>query len=501
MRTGRSGRRVPSTGSASGYPPRALRRHATFAGQALGDFGCGFDAHFARTGSTRCDPRARRRGPRRRPRGRRGSPPSRAPCPRRSAASPTASLDVIAVPVGARAPVGARDRLRELRRVTAPGGVVPAQRAVVARQARPRALGLPARPQSRPRRWTTTRVLRPRDLWPLLVRAGFKPSEITCSPPQVRPEHVRRLSGRRSIGTVTSMQRLHPRPTSPRPSRSCRPLDQRADRPRRRRPRRGARAAAGGCSSSASAVRPATRPRGQRLPQDLRHRGLRPDRQRQRADRADQRRRLGHVALGMARGVRLGARRRAARLLGRRRRRRAQHLRRTWCGRVELARRGRRRGLRHRRTRRRPHRGGRRRRRGDPAAAPRSHHAAHRGPLRRRVAPARHRIPTLQRATTKWEGRCERLALPPRRRSSAAPASSAATSRSRCWPATTSTHVVTSTTTSRPDGAGTSTRSPTTRASRIVEGEVHDLDALTGAMAGARPRSSTWRPTPTSPGP
>ena len=60
--------------------------------------------------------------------------------------------------------------------------------------------------------------------------------------------------------------------------------------------------------------------RGERLPQDRRHRGLRADRQRLRADRAHQRRGLGHASSSSGcRCSRLRPRRRGVRVLGRRR--------------------------------------------------------------------------------------------------------------------------------------------------------------------------------------
>ena len=99
-----------------------------------------------------------------------------------------------AVHLGARAPLASRTRRsRELRRVAAPGGVCARQRPVLARQARARVLRLPARPQSRPRRWTTTRrYYDPRDLWPLLVRGRLPAARHPLPPAQARSQHVRR---------------------------------------------------------------------------------------------------------------------------------------------------------------------------------------------------------------------------------------------------------------------------------------------------------------------
>ena len=67
-------------------------------------------------------------------------------------------------------------------------------------------------------------------------------------------------------------------------------------------------------------------PRRQRLPQDLRLRGLRADRQRLRADRPHQRRGLGHHVLGVARGLAARPTDARAGVLRGRRRRRAQRL-------------------------------------------------------------------------------------------------------------------------------------------------------------------------------
>ena len=63
----------------------------------------------------------------------------------------------------------------------------------------------------------------PRDLWPLLVRAGFLPSEIKGPPPQGRAEHHRR--GAASVSTPAPGRR--PRPLSPwRPGRGDRRVGQ-----------------------------------------------------------------------------------------------------------------------------------------------------------------------------------------------------------------------------------------------------------------------------------
>ena len=70
--------------------------------------------------------------------------------------------------------------LRELRRVTAPGGVVllnvPSWHGKRALELSAFRLGLSPAEEMDDHKW----YFDPRDLWPLLVRAGFKPSEISC---------------------------------------------------------------------------------------------------------------------------------------------------------------------------------------------------------------------------------------------------------------------------------------------------------------------------------
>ena len=176
----------------------------------------------------------------------------------------------------------------------------------------------------------------PRDLWPLLVR-GRVPSPAHHVPPaQVRPQHLRGLPrARRRSAAMTSFTET---------STSTRPVDiLDAARPRRHR------AAARGLAARPRAGRPAVRPRrrrlgrprrprGQRLPQALRLRGLRADRQRLRADRPHQRRGLGHRVRRLARGLAPRRRRRPAGVLGRRRQPRAATSRRTSSRALELAR-------------------------------------------------------------------------------------------------------------------------------------------------------------------
>ena len=71
--------------------------------------------------------------------------------------------------------------LRELRRVTAPGGVVllnvPSWRGKRALELSAFRLGLSPAEEMDDHKW----YFDPRDLWPMLVRAGFKPSEIRAT--------------------------------------------------------------------------------------------------------------------------------------------------------------------------------------------------------------------------------------------------------------------------------------------------------------------------------
>ena len=94
----------------------------------------------------------------------------------------------------------------------------------------------------------------PRDLWPMLVRAGFRPSEHPLSSPQVRPQHVRGLP--RAPGrTARERVRRHYLRRDAEIVARARP---RRDRAPSRRPGGGAASGTAGCSSSASAARRAT---------------------------------------------------------------------------------------------------------------------------------------------------------------------------------------------------------------------------------------------------
>ncbi len=213
--------------------------------------------------------------------------------------------------------------LAEFRRVLRPGGVCCDQRAVLARQARARVLGVPARPVSPAEEMDDHKtLLRP----PRPVAAAGRgrasgPSDIRCFKPQVRPEHLRRLPRRRR-GPQSELQPDLPR----RDGEIVAALDTDADRGGRRRPRR-----------VRDARRAAVHPRRRRLRGPRRHavndfrkicgfEAYAPDRQRLRADRPHQRRGLGHHLRRVARGLAARRRRRAAGLLRRRRRRREERL-------------------------------------------------------------------------------------------------------------------------------------------------------------------------------
>ena len=240
------------------------------------------------------------------------------------------------------------------------------------------------------------------------------------------------------------------------------------------------------------------RPRRQRLPQALRLRGLRADRQRLRADRPHQRRGLGHHVLRVARGLAARRRRRAAGLLGRRRRRREATSPPTSSGRSSWPR----------------------------SAAPRSSasSAATAAPRPSSPTPA-WSIPPLyaDRITPHTEGLCAVRLAPARHppgaasdgdqvgvgstadagrtaraasSSSAAPASSAATSSTACSPATASSasRVYDNFSSGREWHLAPMRDDPRLK---VVRGDVEDLRPLAAAMA-ATTRSSTSPPTPTS---
>jgi SAM-dependent methyltransferase len=160
---------------------RQLRRYARFAGKRVGDFGCGYQASFARTvldqashvslidvslaDDLKRHPKIRAMEGR---------------LPESLAAIPSESLDVVlcvSVLEHLWEPVRA---LLEFRRVLAPGGVcllnVPSWRGkrflelAVFRMGLGRSSGIDDHKM----------YYDVRDLWPLLVQAGFRPSDIHC---------------------------------------------------------------------------------------------------------------------------------------------------------------------------------------------------------------------------------------------------------------------------------------------------------------------------------
>jgi SAM-dependent methyltransferase len=160
---------------------RQLRRYARFAGKRVGDFGCGYQASFARTvldqashvslidvslaDDLKRHPKVRAMEGR---------------LPESLAAIPSESLDVVlcvSVLEHLWEPVRA---LLEFRRVLAPGGVcllnVPSWRGKRFLELAVFRLGLgnPSGVDDHKMYYDV------RDLWPLLVQAGFRPSDIHC---------------------------------------------------------------------------------------------------------------------------------------------------------------------------------------------------------------------------------------------------------------------------------------------------------------------------------
>ena len=183
VRTGRS--RTPSPVDRFGVwlSARALRRHVrSFAGKRLGDFGCGYHAHFTRSvlAELQCatvvdvaladDLMADER-----------VTAIEGRLPEALAGVADASLDVVICISVLEHLWEPLDTLRELRRVVAPGGVclvnVPSWRGKRALELSAFRLGLsPAEEMDDHKAYYD-----PRDLWPLLVRAGFLPHAISCS--------------------------------------------------------------------------------------------------------------------------------------------------------------------------------------------------------------------------------------------------------------------------------------------------------------------------------
>jgi len=159
----------------------AVRRHAVFDGARLGDFGCGFDASLARTQLARVRSAllvdvALAADLKRHPRvvAIEGSLLDVLPTVASGSLDLTLCLSVLEHVWEPQALLG------ELRRVTAPNGVVllnvPSWLGKRALEFSAFRLGWSPAEEMDDHKW----YFDPRDLWPLLVRAGFKPSEIVC---------------------------------------------------------------------------------------------------------------------------------------------------------------------------------------------------------------------------------------------------------------------------------------------------------------------------------
>ena len=161
---------------------RQIRRAVpTFAGKRVGDFGCGFQASFSRTidgdvaGLTlvdvaladdlKADPRVRA---------------IEGQLPGALAALPKASLDVVMVVSVLEHVSDPAGLLREVRRLLAPGGValvnVPSWRGKRYLELATFRLRLGAACEVDDHKM----YYDVRDLWPMLVAAGFRPSQIDC---------------------------------------------------------------------------------------------------------------------------------------------------------------------------------------------------------------------------------------------------------------------------------------------------------------------------------
>ena len=168
---------------------RQIRRYVPgFAGKRVGDFGCGFEAAFARTiagevanlvlvdvaladdlkaDALKADARIEAIEGR---------------LPDALAALPAASLDVVLIVSVLEHVADAPGLLREVKRLLAPGGValvnVPSWRGKKFLEFSAFRLGLsPAAEMDDHKMYYDVR-----DLWPMLVAAGFRPSRIRCFP-------------------------------------------------------------------------------------------------------------------------------------------------------------------------------------------------------------------------------------------------------------------------------------------------------------------------------
>jgi len=163
---------------------RQIRRYVPgFAGKRVGDFGCGYDAAFARTIAGEVDSLVlvdvaladdlKADGRVRAIEGR--LPDALAPLP-------AASLDVVLIVSVLEHVADPAGLLREVKRLLAPGGValvnVPSWRGKKFLEFSAFRLGLsPAAEMDDHKMYYDVR-----DLWPMLVAAGFRPSRIRCFP-------------------------------------------------------------------------------------------------------------------------------------------------------------------------------------------------------------------------------------------------------------------------------------------------------------------------------
>jgi SAM-dependent methyltransferase len=159
----------------------AVRRHASFRNARVGDFGCGYEAALARTqldvvaGAVLVDV---------------SLAPDLVAHPKVTAIEgsipdvlptiPSASLDVTLCLSVLEHLWDPQSALCELRRVTAPRGIVlvnvPSWLGKRALELSAFRLGLSPREEMDDHKW----YFDPTDLWPMLVRAGFQPSAIHC---------------------------------------------------------------------------------------------------------------------------------------------------------------------------------------------------------------------------------------------------------------------------------------------------------------------------------
>jgi SAM-dependent methyltransferase len=160
---------------------RAVRRHVTFDGKRVADFGCGYEARFAR----QIMPRAERMllvdvhladDLKHHPKVHAKDEPIETVLPQ----LPSESLDIVmclSVLEHLKEPQQALDNFR---RILVPGGValinVPSWRGKFWLELAAFRLGLSAAFEIEDHK----RYYDPRDLWPMLVRAGFRPREVSC---------------------------------------------------------------------------------------------------------------------------------------------------------------------------------------------------------------------------------------------------------------------------------------------------------------------------------